>query len=206
MLPISLLYPFKWRLARLLCSDTVTHFVTLQTGLALSMQLRLTLNSRPSWLGFSNQVPLISGVVSQARLLFLSGEMTHRTWFGCACVRTRVWITSPPPNHAHTCRCEDVQLWLRSWGAHSLPGSYSNQTGRVLVSETKSEKGLRLLSWYPWPLRGPVSTYTKKSLLRFKTSLCHICCLLWKREICISFQICWIRTFYCVNHKYKVST
>lgn len=57
----------------LLCSDTVTHCVTLQAA-----QADLELAAFLAWL-FG--VPVISGVVSQAWLVFLSVEMTHRTWF-----------------------------------------------------------------------------------------------------------------------------
>lgn len=111
----------------LFCSDTVTHCITLQARLALSRQLRLTLNSRPSWLGFSKCRDLRFGEPGLA-VVSVCGDDSPRMVRLCVCVRTRVWVTSTP---IHTLidkgRCDDVQLCLRCWGAQGLPGSYSNQ-------------------------------------------------------------------------------
>lgn len=71
----------------LLCSDVVTHWVTLQGRLALSAaQADLELTAFLAWafpLCFSECCDLRCGQLGLAVV-----EMTHRTWFCCVCVRT----------------------------------------------------------------------------------------------------------------------
>lgn len=104
MLPISLLYPFEGHLAMLFCSDTVTHQVTLQARLALRTQLRLTLNSRPSRLGFSKCRDLKRGEPGLA-VVSVCGDDSPRMLRLCVCEDPSLDHQHP---HIHTYRQRQV--------------------------------------------------------------------------------------------------